>query len=120
MCPTPDPQDAPARAARSGSAQNSGSAPQPSPAELLGNGDRRVVARREIHGAVTLEVLGAQLQTRAQNLSQSGLLVTLDAPLRVKLCWTEDGRVHERTGRLARLQRLSAEQSGLAIEFDPD
>ncbi|MBI1379895.1 MAG: hypothetical protein GC161_02260 [Planctomycetaceae bacterium] len=109
MCPTPEPPDAPAR-----------SASTPSPAELLGNGDRRVAPRREIPGPVTLEVLGALVETRAQNISPTGLLVTLGAPLRVKLSWTEDGRQHERTGRLARLQRLSADQSGLAIEFDPD
>ncbi len=80
--------------------------------------DRRVAERVADTREVTVEWFAGTVLGELQNRSETGVLILVDAALPVRVVWVEDGVRRERSGRIARVQRLSATSSGLAIEFD--
>ena len=59
----------------------------------------------------------SELTGMTENISGVGVLFFTQGSLRVQV-ELEDGMV--RTGRLVRVQRLSLEDTGIAVEFDPE
>lgn len=98
------------------------STPAPAPAlpatPQAGAAERRTAPRRAASAPAEVALEVTSLDGVVQSLSDSGLLLVSGASLRVRVRWSEQGVVHERTGRLARVQRLSAADTGFAIEFD--
>ena len=60
------------------------------------------------------------LSGRTQNLSGAGVFLFSDSPLRVSVSIDQDGETLTRQGRLVRVERMNADSTGYAIEFDPD
>ncbi|MEX1026004.1 MAG: hypothetical protein WD226_13100 [Planctomycetota bacterium] len=80
--------------------------------------ERRSSNRRPLETAVALRVVSTSLSGLSDNLSDVGLLLTLEEPLVVEVELTVDGERVVRTGRLVRLEPLEALIAGVAIEFD--
>jgi hypothetical protein len=94
---------------------------QPDPArspEAVAEGERRRDERRPFRGPVRLVIEAQELDAQGTNLSENGTLVTAEGTLRVRVEFERDGKPVVAEGRLVRAQRLSAQQTGLAVEFD--
>ena len=81
--------------------------------------DRRRNRRQVTQGTVRLTVETPELVGRADNVSQTGVLFFSEGPMRVTVEIEEHGVKTRRAGRLVRAQRMSGENIGWAVEFDP-
>ncbi len=81
-------------------------------------GERRRARRLTNRGRVKLTIETKELEGRADNVSQSGVLFFSEGDLRVKIEVEENGAVQSRTGRLVRAQRMRGDRFGWAVEFD--
>lgn len=81
--------------------------------------ERRAEPRHESHEVVRLKVDSAKLTGNAENVSGVGVLFFTDDSLRVTVeLEGADGETVTRTGQLVRVQRLSLDSTGFAVEFD--
>lgn len=81
-------------------------------------GERRRARRLTNRSRVKLSIVTRDLEGRAENVSQSGVLFFSDGDLRVTVEVEENGTTRERTGRLVRAQRMRGDRFGWAVEFD--
>jgi hypothetical protein len=83
-----------------------------------GLGERRRTARRDsdIHLRVVVDTEG--IRGRAENISQAGVFFFSGDALRVTVNIEQDGETKSYPGQLVRVERLSPETTGFAIEFD--
>lgn len=81
-------------------------------------GERRRARRLTNRGHVKLTIETRELEGRADNVSQSGVLFFSEGDLRVKIDVEENGTVQSRSGRLVRAQRMRGDRFGWAVEFD--
>lgn len=81
-------------------------------------GERRRARRLTNRGRVKLTIETKELEGRADNVSQSGVLFFSEGDLRVKIDVEENGTVQSRSGRLVRAQRMRGDRFGWAVEFD--
>jgi hypothetical protein len=83
-----------------------------------GIGERRRNARRDsdIHLQVVVDTAG--IHGRAENISQAGVFFFSGDSLRVTVNIEQDGETKSYPGQLVRVERLSPETTGFAIEFD--
>lgn len=81
-------------------------------------GERRRARRLTNRGRVQLTIETQQLEGRADNVSQSGVLFFSEGDLRVTVEVEENGAPRKRTGRLVRAQRMRGDRFGWAVEFD--
>jgi hypothetical protein len=92
---------------------------RPVPPRPAGLGERRSDDRREVEAELAISVPAAELRGRAENLSQAGVFFFSGQSLRVRVeIETADGR-EIRAGRLVRVERMSRDSTGFAVEFDP-
>jgi len=82
--------------------------------------DQRRTDRRALEAEVTLRLETSVLAGQSDNISRAGILLYSDQPLRVSIEVNEPGGPRIYKGRLIRLQRISDESTGLAVEFDPE
>ena len=82
-------------------------------------GERRRARRLTNRGRVKLSLVTHELEGRAENVSQSGVLFFSEGDLRVSVEVEENGTTRQRTGRLVRVQRMRGDRFGWAVEFDP-
>jgi PilZ domain-containing protein len=82
--------------------------------------DQRRTDRRALEAEVTLRLETSVLAGQSDNISRAGILLYSDQPLRVSIEVKEPGGPRTYKGRLIRLQRISDESTGLAVEFDPE
>ena len=82
--------------------------------------DRRDKRRRTTNSKVELTVETTALSGRTENLSGAGVFLFSDSPLRVSVAIEQDGETLTRSGRLVRVERMNADSTGYAIEFDAD
>ena len=82
--------------------------------------DQRKSDRRDVDGNVRVHVVAADVVGGVRNLSEGGVMLTVHDSLRVTVEVEVDGVVHTRTGRLARIQRMSGDEHAMAIEFDDE
>ena len=80
--------------------------------------DRRQSARRPVNGALRVVLETAQFGGDAENISPAGVFFFSTDELRVRVEVEEDGQPKTYRGRLARVARMSDEETGYAIEFD--
>lgn len=81
-------------------------------------GERRRARRLTNRGRVKLTIDTKELEGRADNVSQSGVLFFSEGDLRVTVEVEENGVVKRRPGRLVRAQRMRGDRFGWAVEFD--
>jgi len=81
-------------------------------------GERRRARRLTNRGRVKLTIDTKELEGRADNVSQSGVLFFSEGELRVTVEVEENGIVKSRPGRLVRAQRMRGDRFGWAVEFD--
>jgi len=83
-----------------------------------GIGERRRTTRHDsdIHLSIVVETDG--IRGRAENISQAGVFFFSGDTLRVTVNVEQDGETKSYPGQLVRVERLSPETTGFAIEFD--
>ena len=82
--------------------------------------NRRRAGRRTVQSELTLKVKSESITGVSDNFSHIGILFFSKEPLRVEVEVEEDGELRTYSGRLVRVQRMSAENTGFAVEFDRD
>jgi hypothetical protein len=80
--------------------------------------ERRARERRDSTATLKVTVLAAALDGRSDNVSEAGVFFTSSERLAVEVELEEGGVRTVRTGHLVRVQRMSADSTGYAIEFD--
>ena len=80
--------------------------------------DRRHTLREPSSARVRVTLAEQELEGIAENVSRAGVLFFSPEALAVSVEIEEDGVVRTLVGRVARVERMSAENSGYAIEFD--
>ena len=79
--------------------------------------ERRRAERVDHRAPLKLSLETSELQGTTENISGVGVLFFTEGSLRVSV-ELEGGKV--RSGRLVRVQRMSLENTGFAVEFDPE
>lgn len=83
-------------------------------------GERRVAERRDLSAPLTVTVQTARFGGECENVSQAGVFFFSADRVRVQVEIQEPGApVIRRTGSLVRVERMSEDTVGYAIEFDP-
>ena len=88
--------------------------------DSISTADQRRTDRRALEAEVTLRLETSVLAGQSDNISRAGILLYSDQPLRVSIEVNEPAGKRTYKGRLIRLQRISDESTGLAVEFDPE
>ena len=83
-----------------------------------GVGERRRSSRRDSDLRLSVTPATAEIHGRAENISSAGVFFFCDEPLQVTVRIEQDGHSQTYSGRLVRVERLSPETTGYAIEFD--
>ena len=89
-----------------------------SPEESTGIGERRRALRRDADLVLRVQVDPVELGGRAENLAQAGVFFFSQGALRVTVEIEQDGERRQYPGQLVRVERMSEETTGYAIEFD--
>lgn len=82
--------------------------------------ERRAAPRQDKQLPVRLQLDATALSGTSENISGVGILFFTDDSLRVTVEIEEDGRTRTRSGRLVRVQRMTLDSTGFAVEFDPE
>ena len=80
--------------------------------------DRRRNNRRSSEVDLRIEVAAREISGRAENISQAGVFFFSGDSLRVNVHMEQEGETRSYPGRIVRVERLSDESTGFAIEFD--
>jgi len=88
--------------------------------EPTSTADQRRNDRRALEAPVKMRLETAELRGQSENLSRAGLLFFSDEPLRVTVEVDEPGGKRTYRGRLIRVQRMSEQATGLAVEFEAE
>ena len=83
-----------------------------------GIGERRRTVRRDTDIQLRIAVDTENIRGRAENISQAGVFFFSGDTLRVTVHIEQDGATKAYPGQLVRVERLSPETTGFAIEFD--
>lgn len=81
--------------------------------------DRRNDQRHASSASIRLQLDGQSVEGIAENVSKAGALFFSSDSLRVSVEIVENGKPRTLNGRIARIERMSADNSGYAVEFDP-
>lgn len=82
--------------------------------------DRRRSERVPMRAPLTMSVDTSSLEGTTDNLSSIGVLFFTQEPLRVSIEVEVDGKPQQFSGRLVRVQRMSDQSTGFAVEFEPE
>ena len=88
--------------------------------EATGVDERRRSERIPMRAPLEMTVETAQLVGTTDNLSSIGVLFFSDDPLRVSIRVEVEGEEKLISGRLVRVQRMSDQSTGFAVEFEPE
>jgi len=83
-----------------------------------GTADRRATRRRDSAARIRLSIEASELDGRADNISETGILFLTEDSLRVVVEMEENGTRRRRAGRLIRAQVMEPGKIGWAVEFD--
>lgn len=83
-------------------------------------GERRRANRRDSDSEIQLEIQldASTLRGQAENISTAGVFFFSNDPLSVRVRIRDSASSKDYTGKLVRVERLSQETTGYAIEFD--
>jgi len=87
--------------------------------QSIETGERRRTRRTPTRGRVKLTIDTHELEGRADNVSQTGVLFFSEGDLRVTVEIDDGSEKRKVTGRLVRAQRMRGDNFGWAVEFDP-
>lgn len=90
------------------------------PEDSVASAERRRADRRPTEARLRLEVDAQSLEGTTENASDVGVLFFSEESLRVTVEYTVDGETRRCVGRIARCQRMSEDNVGFAVEFDPE
>lgn len=90
------------------------------PQENVSVDDRRRSERVPLRAPVEMIVETGQLVGTTDNLSTIGVLFFSQEPLRVSIRVDVDGEEQTFAGRLVRVQRMSDQSTGFAVEFESE
>jgi len=82
--------------------------------------ERRAAEREDSRSSLRLTLDTDSLEGTTENISGVGVLFFSEGTLRVSVEIHEGGERRVRRGRLVRVQRMSLENTGFAVEFDPE
>ena len=82
--------------------------------------DRRASEREAYSAPMRLTIESPAMEGVTENISRVGVVFFSQSCLRVSVEIEEDGQRRVRRGRLVRVQRMSMENTGFAVEFDPE
>lgn len=94
--------------------------PDKHPAHDTAIGERRAHERKDVSQDLSLTIETDALTGITENVSGIGVLFFTEGDLRVSVEMDENGERKTRTGRLVRVQRMSLDNTGFAVEFDPE
>ncbi len=80
--------------------------------------ERRSVARDSSSSPIRIHFEDTGFEGRSDNLSEAGVFFFSSARLRVSVTIERGGKSERRHGTLVRVQRMSADTTGYAVEFD--
>jgi hypothetical protein len=100
--------------------ENSSKLPDTTPRPHSATDERRAAEREGSNASLRLTVDTLDLEGTTENISGVGVLFFSEGCLRVSVEIEEGGRRRVRKGRLVRVQRMSLENTGFAVEFDPE
>jgi PilZ domain len=83
-----------------------------------GTADRRAARRLDSSARIRLRVAPSEIDGRAENISETGILFLTAEALRVSVEVEENGIAQWREGRLIRSQVMGPGKIGWAVEFD--
>ena len=81
-------------------------------------GERRRSTRRDSELQISIDIDSRTIGGQAENISAAGVFFFSHEPLHVTVRMQQDGRTQSYPGRLVRVERLSQETTGFAIEFE--
>ena len=81
-------------------------------------GERRRETRRDTDIQLGVDIDTTAIEGQAENISTAGVFFFSREPLQVTVRITQGGRAQSYAGKLVRVERLSPETTGYAIEFD--
>lgn len=81
-------------------------------------GERRRATRRDSEVELEIQLDASTLRGQAENISTAGVFFFSTDPLNVRVRVYDSASSKEYTGKLVRVERLSQETTGYAIEFD--
>ena len=90
----------------------------PAEPDQVAAAERRDKRRNPAKTQIEVRVETSSLAGKTQNLSRAGVFFFSDSDLRVQVTIEQEDGPLERTGRLVRVERMSEESTGFAIEFD--
>ena len=90
--------------------------PQEEPSTSVG--ERRRSSRRDSDLHLSVEICAREIHGQAENISSAGVFFFSHEPFPVTVRIEQDGHSQTYSGKLVRVERLSPETTGFAIEFD--
>jgi len=81
-------------------------------------GERRRATRRDTDVQLEVEIDARAIRGQAENISTAGVFFFSSDPLSVTVKLRDSASSQTYTGRLVRVERLSQDTTGYAIEFD--
>lgn len=81
-------------------------------------GERRRSNRRDSEVGLEIRIDASTLRGQAENISTAGVFFFSTDPLNVRVHVHDSVSSKEYTGKLVRVERLSQDTTGYAIEFD--
>lgn len=91
---------------------------QPEPTPFTGTADRRTATRVGASEPMHVRIENPTFEGRAENVTSAGVFFFSPERLRVEVEFEQDGKTLVRSGHLVRVQRMSEETTGYAIEFE--
>ena len=82
--------------------------------------DLRKHVRRDEEGRLTLFVEEQGLAGQVSNISEGGVMFLSGESLRITVELEQEGQRSIRSGRLVRVQRMNADDTAYAVEFDAE
>ncbi len=80
--------------------------------------NRRRATRRDSDVQLEIQIDAATLRGPAENISTAGVFFFSNDPLTVRVRILDNSSSRDYTGRLVRVERMSSDTTGYAIEFD--
>lgn len=81
-------------------------------------GERRRATRRDSDVQLEIQLDAATLRGQAENISTAGVFFFSTDPLTVRVRIRDSASSRDYTGKLVRVERMSSDTTGYAIEFD--
>ena len=90
------------------------------PPDSSNSPDHRAQPRKSHKGVVSVRPGQAALNGVSENLSDEGIMFYTEEDLRVTVEYEGPEGPCKRSGRIVRVNRVGEQETGMAVEFDPE